>query len=127
MSVLYLDASAITKLVVEEPETQALRSRVEGERLVTSRVAVVEVTKAASRASASADAQPILSRLAFVELDAELARLAATTGGTSLRSLDAIHVASAVRLGPEVVAFVTYDERQGAAAVAVGLPTEAPR
>ena len=126
MTVLYLDASAITKLVVEEAETAALRMRVSGERLATSRLAVVEVTKAVGRANPTADPQPILNRLAFVELDSDLARLAGTTGGFGLRALDAIHVASALRLGREVDTFVTYDDRQAAAASALGLPTEAP-
>ena len=126
MTVLYLDASAITKLVVDEAETAALRMRVRGERLATSRVAVVEVTKAVGRANPTADPQPILNRLAFVELDANLARLAGATGGFGLRALDAIHVASAVRLGQEMNAFVTYDDGQAAAASAVGFAVEAP-
>lgn len=126
MTVLYLDASAITKLVVNESGSLALRARVRGERLATSRVAVVEVTKAVARANPEADAGPILSRIAFVELDAELARIAAGTGGSGLRALDAIHVASAMRLGREVAAFLTYDERQAEAVRSVGLPVEAP-
>jgi uncharacterized protein len=87
---------------------------------------VVEVTKAVARANPMADAQPVLARLAYVELDAELARLAAATRGVVLRALDAIHLASAQRLGTEIGAFVTYDDRQAAAAQNVGLAVEAP-
>jgi uncharacterized protein len=68
----------------------------------------------------------MLTRIAFVELDAELARLAAATGAPELRTLDAIHVASALRLGPELDAFVTYDDRQATTARELGLTVEAP-
>ena len=87
---------------------------------------MVEVTKAVARANPTADVQPVLARLAFVELDAELARIAATTGGAILRSPDAIHLASAQRLGREIDAFVTYDDRQAAAAQDLGLAVESP-
>lgn len=125
MSILYLDASALTKLVVEEPETAALHDLVRGRRLASSRVAVVEVLKAVARANPDADPQAVLALLSFVELDADLARIAGSTGGAELRALDAIHVASALRLGSEVDAFVTYDSRQAAAARAAGLRVDA--
>jgi uncharacterized protein len=93
---------------------------------VTSRVAVVEVSKAVARANPSADPQPVLAVFAFVELDADLARIAATTGPADLGSLDAIHLASAVRLGPELEALVTYDARQAAAAHGMNLDVLSP-
>jgi hypothetical protein len=123
---VFLDASAITKLIVDEPESAALERRVAGKTLVTSRVAVVEVTKAVARVDPGADPWDVLSRLAFVELDADLARFAGTTGGASLRALDAIHVASALRLARDIEAFVTYDDRQADAARAAGLDVAAP-
>lgn len=126
MKSLYLDASAITKLVISEGETPALQLRIRSRPLVSSRVAVVEVAKAVARANPAADVQPVLARLAFVELDADLARLAAGTGDPGLRALDAIHVASALRLGPEVEAFLTYDDRQAVAAQTAGLSVESP-
>lgn len=86
----------------------------------------MEVVKAVARANPDADPQPIFALLAFVELDADLARVAAATGGTGLRALDAIHVASAMRLGGEVDTFVTYDVRQASAAGAIGLHVDAP-
>jgi predicted nucleic acid-binding protein len=86
----------------------------------------VEVTKAVARADPGADLRGALSRLAFVELDADLARLAGATGGPALRALDAIHVASALRLVPEIEAFVTYDDRQSDAARAAGFDVVAP-
>ena len=123
---LYLDASAITKLVVDEGESAALERAVAGEALVSSRLAVVEVTKAVARADPDADPWAVLSRLAFVEIDADLARLAGGTGGPSLRAIDAVHVASALRLAPEIEAFVTYDDRQAEAAHAAGLRVVSP-
>ena len=97
---LYLGATAITKLVVDERESAALERLVAGKALATSRVAVVEVTKAVGRVDPGADAGGVLSRMAFIEIDADLARLAGATGGPSLRALDAVHVASALRLAP---------------------------
>ena len=126
MTNFYLDASAITKLVIDEPESAVLRDRLRGHTLISSRIAVVEVTKAAWRANPEANAQPILRRLAYVELDADLARLSATTGGAVLRALDAIHIASALRLGSLVETFVTYDDRQAAAAQGSGLSVTSP-
>jgi predicted nucleic acid-binding protein len=111
---------------VEEPETGALQDLVRGRLLASSRVAVVEVTKAVARANPDADPLPVFALLAFVELDADLAHVAGATRGTSLRALDAIHVASALRLGDEVDGFVTYDGRQADAARAVGLHVHAP-
>lgn len=111
---------------MEEPETRSLQDLVRGRRLASSRVAVVEVAKAVARANPDADPQPVFALLAFVELDADLARVAGVTGGTGLRALDAIHVVSALRLGDEVDAFVTYDGRQADAARAVGLHVHAP-
>lgn len=89
-------------------------------------MAVVEVGKAVARANPTADTQPVLAHFAFVELDPELARLAADTGNPELRALDTIHLASAVRLGAEVTAFVTYDERQATAARNLGFVVAAP-
>ena len=87
---------------------------------------MVEVGRAVARANPAADPQPVLSRIAFVEVDAELARIAASTGAPELRALHAIHIASALRLGPEMGAFVTYDDRQAAAARDLGFTVEAP-
>jgi predicted nucleic acid-binding protein len=111
---------------MDEPETSALQDAVRGHGLVSSRVAVVEVVKAVSRANPDVDSTQILSLLAFVELDAELAVQAGATGESRLRALDAIHVASALRLGQEIRSFVTYDARQGSAAQSAGLHVEAP-
>ena len=126
MRTLYLDASAVTKLVVVEDGTDALRTEVAGAILVTSRVAVVEVAKAVARVASDATADEVLEAFVFVELDADLARSAASTGDAWLRALDAIHVASALLLGDELDGFITYDPRQAEAAQAHGLSVLSP-
>ena len=127
MSVLYLDASAITKLVIAEAESEALLGAVRGNTLISSRVVVVEVGKAVARADPTVDPQRVLAGIAFVELDADLAQIASGIGSAALRALDAIHVASALRIGGEIAAFVTYDGRQASAAQAAGLTVASPR
>lgn len=126
MSSLYLDASAIAKLVIAESESSALGDYVRGRGLVSSRIAIVEVTKAVARANPKADPQRMFARIAFVELDRDLASIASKTGDPSLRALDAIHLASALRLGREIESFLTYDSRQAEAARTSGLAVASP-
>ena len=126
MRTLYLDASAITKLLVAEPASETLRAEVRESTLVTSRVAVVEVAKAVARVTPAASIEGALESFVFVELDADLATAAAGTGGPLLRALDAIHVASARLFGDELDAFVTYDARQAQAATVEGLRVISP-
>ncbi len=77
---------------------------------------MVEVGKAIARVDPEADVAGVLTRFAFVELDPDLTSMAARTGSATLRALDAIHVAAALRLGSEVDSFLTYDTRQAQAA-----------
>lgn len=128
MTLAYLDASAIVKLIVEEPESEALnRWYVEAEDLVTSRVGIVETIRATGRrAFDRVHRDRILSDLGVLELDASTAQVAASVQPGLLRSLDAIHIATALALGPELDAFVTYDDRMAEAARAVGLPVVRP-
>jgi len=126
VSNVYLDASALTKLIIEEPETAVLQDAVRGHGLLSSRVAVVEVTKAVTRYDPDAAPIAFFTRVTFVELDADLATAAGATGGPSLRALDAIHVVSALILRAEIESFITYDARQAEAARAAGLDVIAP-
>jgi len=123
---LYLDASAVTKLLVVEEGSDVLRADVEGAILVTSRVAVVEVAKAVARVAPGVSVLEAMESFVFVELDADLARSAAATGQPWLRALDAVHVASALLLGDELGGFITYDSRQAEAARAQGLHVLSP-
>jgi predicted nucleic acid-binding protein len=68
----------------------------------------------------------VLDVVDVVEFDVAIARSAAALGPSALRTLDAIHLATAMALGPELDAFVTYDDRLAEAARAVGLPVVRP-
>ena len=129
--VVYLDTSAIVKLVVREPESAALTAELEAfpER-VASVVADVEVARAVRRASISARVtermRRVVSRLGLIELSPSVRQRAASLGPISLRSLDAIHIATALDLGDDLDAFITYDERQAAAARDAELEVSSP-
>jgi predicted nucleic acid-binding protein len=128
----YLDASALVKLATPEAETDALRAELGTyDARVTSRLATVEVARALRRRGAAsaalADAvAEAFTRLAIVELDEAIAEPAGRTDPPTLRSLDAIHLASALALGSELRAVVTYDTRLADAARAAGLEVITP-
>ena len=124
----YLDASAIVKLVVQEAESDALhRWYVEARRLVTSRIGVVETLRAAARVVHDrAHLARVITDLEIVEFTPEIAAVAASVGGPRLRTLHAIHVATALAMAPDIDAFVTYDDRLGEAARNLGLPVIRP-
>jgi predicted nucleic acid-binding protein len=126
-TVSYVDASALVKLVVDEAESPALlRWYVGAERLVTSRVGVVETVRASSRRDHDpARRNRVLTDVEVYELDDSIAGAAAVLP-PPLRTLDAIHLATAMALGPELDAFVTYDDRLAEAARAIGLPVVRP-
>ncbi len=125
--VIYVDASAVAKLCLDEPESAALGDKVRGCRLVSSSLVEVEVTRAARRVTDEDICGPILSAIALLALDRPTLRLASMLGPSQLRTLDAIHLASALQLGADLETFVTYDLRQAAAAAAAGLSVETPR
>ena len=126
---LYLDASALVKLVLPEPETVALEQFLERDRAhASSAIVRVEVMRAAHANGSPvvrAQAREALRRLLVVSLDDGLLDKAAELEAP-LRTLDAIHLVSAELLGKELKAFVTYDARLFDAAVAAGLPAVAP-
>lgn len=126
---VYLDSSALVKLVVAERESTALRSYLRGApRRSSCALARVEVIRAVRPhgAAAMTRARRLLRRLDLLQLDDELLDSAAALDGGILRSLDAIHLAAAQILAEELTAVVTYDERMTTAAVALGLPVTAP-
>lgn len=129
---VYLDSSALVKLVAKEAETTALRrylSRRADSPRVTSSLARVEVVRAVSAAGAQAvtRALELLDRLYEVPLERSLLdRAADLRAPLALRSLDAVHLASALVLGRTLSAVVTYDARMTAAAVSLGLEVAAP-
>ena len=123
----YLDASAIVKLVLDEPDSLSmLRWYHESDRVVTSRVGVVETRRAASRRDGDpAQLAAVIGQLGIFELDDDIDRRASAIGPQSLRTLDAIHLATAMSI-PGLDSFVTYDDRLAEAARAVGLPVVRP-
>ncbi len=132
MRACYLDASALVKLATPEPETDALRAALDTyDARVTNRLATVEVTRALLRRGvASAGLVDAVAEaftgLAIIELDAATAESAGRLGPSTLRSLDAIHLASALAMGAELEGMVTYDSRLADAARAAGLTVVAP-
>jgi uncharacterized protein len=122
---VYLDSSAIVKLVVAEPESAALRRR----PLVSSTLARTEVARALSPLGEAAvrRGQEVLARLELVRVGDRILTAAGSLLPLELRALDAIHLATAQQLGSDLARIVTYDQRLSAAAVVSGLPVAAPR
>jgi predicted nucleic acid-binding protein len=127
---VYLDSSALVKLVVAEAESAALRRHLRSRpERATSALAKVEVIRAVRPHGPPAvtRARQVLRRIDVVHLDDELLEDAATLDRGVLRSLDAIHLASARTLGDELQAVVTYDARMATAAERLGLQVDTPR
>ena len=125
MTVLYLDASALVKLAIAEPGADGLTALVnEASEIVTSAVALVALGRALARSAPEFDPDIIIGRCTVINLDPTIIRQAGILPPPTLRSLDAIHVASALAVASDLDAFVTFDERQAAAAAAAGLPVE---
>jgi predicted nucleic acid-binding protein len=128
VSPAYIDSSALVKLIVREPETDALRRYLTSAGpLASSILATVEVSRAVARAipestAAMVDVFEAVNVLAF---DARIAARAAALRPASLRTLDAIHLATALELAGDLSAFVSYDDRLSAAARDLGLPVVA--
>jgi uncharacterized protein len=121
------------KLATVEPESDALREHVaQYDAHLTSRIAAVEVARALARRgpeSVAVGSQPLselLRSLQLVELDETVGLRAAALEPPTLRSLDAIHLASALVIGEELTAMITYDTRLASAARAVGVTVLAP-
>lgn len=130
MRATYVDSSALVKLVVYEAETEALRKFLaSSDQMTSSLVTRVELSRAVARRlpEAGAVAQALLESVVIVGLDARIATRAAGLAPASVRSLDAIHLATALELGADLTAFVCYDDRLSAAATALGLQVVSPR
>ena len=126
---VYLDASALVKLVAPEAESAAMATLVAEHRSQsTSVVGLVEVRRAAVRRPGVTEArvEDVLVRVVGIAFDPDIAAAAATIGPATLRTLDAIHLASAAALGADLEAFVTYDRRLAEAARALGMPVASP-
>jgi uncharacterized protein len=131
----YADASALVKLLHDEPETDALRAFVVDADLVSCELVLAEVPRAVRRSRALDPRLPLdrlltragdlLEAVALLPIDRGLMLVAGALDEPALRTLDAIHVAAAASL-EALDAFVTYDERQAGAARLAGLRTVTP-
>jgi uncharacterized protein len=135
LPLFYVDASALVKLLRDEPETPALRAFLSDAELVCSELCLTEVPRAIRRAAAHDPRLPLallldragelFETLALTALDRQSLAAAGAIDEPALRSLDAIHLIAAISLSP-LDAFVSYDERQSAVARLAGLRTMAP-
>lgn len=128
MTLWYLDTSAALKLIVEEAESTALAERLDADTpdIVACLLLETELRRAAQRHDALSQelVSQLIDGLSLYEVPASLFREAGLLAGTDLRSLDALHLAAAVRIGVDAV--VTYDLRMAEAARELGLSTIAP-
>lgn len=129
MTGVYLDSSAIVKLAVREPESGALRKHIRRRRpLVSSALARTEVLRALLPYGSApvAAGRGVLARINLVRVNDRVLDLAGSMDPAELRSLDAIHLATALRLREELGGIVTYDERMAGAAEQLGFRVFAP-
>lgn len=127
--VTYVDSSALVKLAVREPESQALRRHLARRRpLVCSALARVEVARAlmALGPQVLQRGDEVLARIDLVRINDRVLRAAAALLPAELRSLDAIHLATAQQFGGELHRIVTYDNRMAIAAETLGWRVEKP-
>ena len=125
----YIDSSAIVKLVVAEPESNALRRYlIRRQPLVSSALARTEVARALipSGPEAVGRGEDALRRIQLLRVNDRVLAEAGRMEPPELRSLDAIHLASARQLGAAVRQIVTYDERMAHAAKALGWSVVSP-
>lgn len=126
----YLDTSALVKLVAAERETPALRRWLggKGRVSVTSDLARTELLRAVRRVDPTAAtlARQVLDALTITTLTTDVFERAGLLSTAALRSLDALHLASALSLGDDLDGLVSYDERLASAAEEQGIKVFAP-
>jgi len=129
MAGVYLDSSAIVKLAVREPESDALRRHLRRRRpWISSSLARTEVLRALLPAGEAAvvAGRAVLACCDLVRVNDRVLNIAGTMPPPALRSLDAIHLATAERLGSDVSELVTYDERMAEVAREMGYRVLSP-
>ena len=130
-ALVYFDSSALVKLVLPEAESSALLKLLRKEvQPISSELATVEVIRAARRASPDSEvhhrATAVMAAIHLVRVDSAILEEAASLEPESLRSLDTIHLASALSLAPDIEAMVVYDAGLAEAATKAGLRALAP-
>ena len=131
MSLFYADTSAVIKLLVEESHSKAFAefydTHVDAE-WVSSALLRIEVARTVARAVPALlpDARDLLFAFSFVGIDDDIVEGAVNEPDRGLRSLDAIHLATARLFGEDLDAIVSYDDRLLKAATEAGLPVKSP-
>jgi len=125
--VIYVDTSALVKLVIPETESASMREYVT-DTLVTSALTAAELRRTVRRMAPHlmVEAEQVLGQVTQLSIDADVLRSAGGLDPLSLRTLDAIHLATALRVRDELDAFVAYDSRLLEAARLAGIPTASP-
>lgn len=128
---MYLDSAAVVKLVHAEPESAALRAWLveRAESGWTSSVLLeIESFRALARYAPEAVTRlaPVLDQIDLIDVGPRVRMLAQTVRPATVRSLDAIHLGTALAVRPSLTSFVSYDKRLLQAAAATGLPTDSP-
>jgi predicted nucleic acid-binding protein len=128
---IYLDSAAVVKLAHAEPESAALRSwldeRAEAQ-WISSVLTEIESFRALARYAPEAVSRlpAVLDQIDLIDLDQPIRMLARTVTPATVRSLDAIHLGTAVHVRTALTSFVTYDKRLLDAAQAAGLAIDSP-
>jgi predicted nucleic acid-binding protein len=130
--VFYVDTSAAMKLLREEKQTPALikwqkKLRPDSHQVVSSDILRTELMLAGTRWGVSAtDIRRFVNALTTLRVTSSVCDSAGRLTGFGLRSLDALHLASALMLGDSLEAVITYDKKMVNAAKQLGLPTMSP-
>jgi uncharacterized protein len=132
VSLYYADTSAVIKLLVEESHSRAFAAFYDGHtdaEWVSSALLRIELTRVVARAMPALlpDARDLLSAFSCIAIDNDVVEGAMNEPDRGLRSLDAIHLATARILSGDLSAIVSYDDRLLKAAADAGLSTESPR
>jgi predicted nucleic acid-binding protein len=128
MKDIYIDSSAILKLIIKEKESDAIIS-ISRVRFITSEISRVEVIRAVLRYQPSAlkSAEQVLKNINYVRIDSQtLVQAERLPDRINLRALDAIHIAVAAKMGLKINSILTYDKQMAKAAKALGFEVLAP-
>jgi predicted nucleic acid-binding protein len=132
VSLYYADTSAVIKLLVEETHSKAFAAFYDSHtdaEWVSSALLRIEVTRTVNRAMPTLlpDARDLLLAFSYVAIDDDIVEAAVNEPDRMLRSLDAIHLATARLLGPDLDALASYDDRLTRAAGDAGIRTISPQ
>lgn len=127
----YLDTSAFVKLIVAEPESEALRARLrrwpERASATLLRTETIRALRRSGNEHLVGKARRLFGSILLIRLDEPLLDRAGDLGPPELRSLDAVHLAAALSIGPDLGVLLTYDDGLREAALWQGLDAESPQ